>query len=186
MQVKSTIWVHDSDDDKDDKTIHQTAPDVLDAIIRDCHRYGKTCGFSETGGTGMGTVVGGFWHTTTYHGYFTGIFQQGECNFYCFKTCFFWYLIIVFSLCHTMMQTQLCILTIKQLSPYSHSHPTSRNQVSHSSIYILKTDQWFILRLIIYVLKVSYRIPMQLLTMYISDADTKNEGAVRTRASQPS
>ena len=71
------------------KMTRQTAPDVFDAITRDCHRYGKTCGFSETGGTGMGTVVGGFWHTTTYHGYFTGILQQGECNFYCFKTCFF-------------------------------------------------------------------------------------------------
>ena len=50
-----------------------------------------------------------------YHRYFMGILQQGEHNFYCFKTCFFSYLIIfsVVSQCHTMTQPNIALPVVR-------------------------------------------------------------------------
>ena len=47
------------------------------AMTRDCHRYGKTCGFEVTGLVGTGTVVdfGTPWHTVYLYCGIAGILR---------------------------------------------------------------------------------------------------------------
>jgi len=97
--------------------------------LRDCHRYQKTHRFSEVGSMGTDRYCSGFQHTAAYHTpilqycrYFTGILQQGEHNFYCFKTCFFLYLIIIYSLCHTVTQPNMAPPAASEHCGYGYTH----------------------------------------------------------------
>jgi hypothetical protein len=74
-------------------------------------------------------------HTRTRsYGYFTGILQQGEHNFYCFKTHFFLFLIIFFfilSHCDATKYGSASHAYIfasyhQALTSQPHSHPTSK------------------------------------------------------------
>ena len=97
--------------------------------LRDCHGYQKTHRFSEVGSMGTDRYCSGFQHTAAYHTpilqycrYFTGILQQGEHNFYCFKTCFFLYLIIIYSLCHTVTQPNMAPPAASEHRGYGYTH----------------------------------------------------------------
>ena len=109
-------------------------------------------------GTGIPVVIGsqvpwvqvqcGIWHTATYcvpvpwcHGYVTGILPPGEHKFYDFETRFFLFLINFFfivSHCDTTKYGSAShpyiLASYHQAALYSHSYPTTKNQVS--CIYI--------------------------------------------------
>ena len=142
------------------------------------HGYGKTCRFSKTGsaGTGTGMDFGNPRHTATctrgitgIHGYIT---TRCASFFSYFKSCFSHFFSRSLS-CHTVMQPNLAAVRprtlFKLLSALSH-HPTYCHSIqvikkaSKLLFCIFKTNQWFIYRLRIQVLKVSKPTIMCILT----------------------
>jgi hypothetical protein len=118
-----------------------------------------------------------------YHGYFTGILRQGDHNFYCFETPFFSYLIFFFPIVSRCDATKYGSASraymfashqALQLSSHSHSHLTSKNNVS--IVLYIKTNQWFLSRLIIHSIKVSYLINLYLLTIYLIQTQMRGCG----------
>ena len=75
-----------------------TLLNFIESMHRVWHRYGNTHGDQVTGTTGRGMVLvfGTLWHTMYPYHHIMGILQVCYNKFYCFKTCFFSYLIIVF------------------------------------------------------------------------------------------
>ena len=144
----------------------------------------------------------GIWHTVTYHvpvlqcyGYVTGILPPGEHKFYGFETHFFLNLINFFHPV-TLMQPNMVL-------PATHVYPcllpsssTLLPLLSHNKkpsklyLYILKTHQLFIFRLIIHVLKLSWVFILLVLTIFDADADkqwrvsTDDGGQAQTMAGE--
>ena len=126
----------------------------------------------------------GIWHTATYrvpvpqcHRYFMGILPPGEHNFYCFETHLFSNLIIFFHhvtlWCNQIWFCQPCVYPCLLPSSSSLLPLLSHNKKpSKLYLYILKTHQLFIFRLIIHVLKLSWIFILLVLTIFDVDADT--------------
>src|SRR6266481_1298982 len=104
-------------------------------MIRVCHGYGKTRGFSKTGSAGTGTVVdfGTPRHTAYPYRGITGISRVYYNRVRIFFVVFFSYLIVVFSmnsLCHSVTQPYMALPAARTSS----DRKSTRLNSSHSSI----------------------------------------------------